>query len=342
MKTELLPSIIAPHQKERWKNNRNGIWTPDGARFDEIPIRSILTTLWDQPRWLEAYHLYDQRGSELFEQICHLPEYYLTRTENSILETHAAGIIAAAPVESIVELGAGYSKKTIHLLTEQLRQRDKGIFAPIDVSESGLLASREAVARDFPRLEFQGLHARYEEGFTSIDQAVPTLFVFLGSTIGNFNQSEFPRFFRALSKAMGPNDYLLLGVDRLKDTAVLEQAYDDSQGLTAQFILNVFRHINDLLQSTFDLKKMRYHARFNSEWQQIEMYAVAAQSHTVSFPTVETSFDWMKDEKILVEISRKFDPLRLQEQLRFFDLLPVEHFTDSNEWFSVLLFRKQA
>jgi L-histidine Nalpha-methyltransferase len=342
MKTEPRPSIIAPHQKTRWKNNRDGIWTPDGARFDEIPIRSILTTLWDQPRWLEAYHLYDQRGSELFEQICHLPEYYLTRTENVILETHAAEIIAAAPVESIVELGAGYSKKTIHLLTEQLRQRHKGIFAPIDVSESGLLASREAVARDFPRLEFQGLHARYEEGFTSIDQTVPTLFVFLGSTIGNFNQSEFPRFFRALSEAMGPNDYLLLGADRLKDAAVLEQAYDDSQRLTAQFILNVFRHINDLLQSNFDLEKMRYYARFNSEWQQIEMYAVAAQSHTVSFPTVETSFDWKKDEKILVEISRKFDPQRLQEQLRFFDLVPVEHFSDPNQWFSVLLFRKQG
>jgi L-histidine N-alpha-methyltransferase len=87
---------------------------------------------------------------------------------------------------------------------------------------------------------------------------------------------------------------------------------------------------------------MRYLARFNSEWQQIEMYAVAAQSHTVSFPTVETSFDWKKDEKILVEISRKFDPQRLQEQLRFFDLVPVEHFSDPNQWFSVLLFRKQG
>ena len=130
MKTEPLPSIIAPHQKARWKTNRDGIWTLDGARFDEIPIRSILTTLWDQPRWLEAYHLYDQRGSELFEQICQLPEYYLTRTENSILEAHAAEIIAAAPVECIVELGAGYSKKTIHLLTEQLRQRDKGHLRP--------------------------------------------------------------------------------------------------------------------------------------------------------------------------------------------------------------------
>jgi uncharacterized SAM-dependent methyltransferase len=104
----------------------------------------------------------------------------------------------------------------------------------------------------------------------------------------------------------------------------------------------VFCHINDLLGSNFDLAKMRYHARFNSEWQQIEMYAIAEQRHRVSFPTVETSFEWQKDEKILVEISRKFDPQRLQEQLRFFDLLPIEHFTDANQWFSVLLFRKQG
>jgi L-histidine N-alpha-methyltransferase len=166
--------------------------------------------------------------------------------------------------------------------------------------------------------------------------------VFLGSTVGNFNHSDFPRFFRALSEAMGPKDYLLLGADRIKDTTLLERAYDDSQGLTAHFILNVFCHINDLLGSNFDQAKMRYHARFNSEWQQIEMYAIAEQRHRVSFPTVETSFEWQKHERILVEISRKFDPQRLQEQLRFFDLLPIEHFTDPNQWFSVLLFRKQG
>jgi len=145
-----------------------------------------------------------------------------------------------------------------------------------------------------------------------------------------------------LSHAMGPSDYLLLGVDRLKDTAVLEHAYNDSEGLTAQFILNVFCHINDLLQSNFDLKNMRYEAHFDSEWRQIEMYAIAAQSQTITFPPVETSFHWMRDEKILVEISRKFDPLRLQEQLTFFELIPIEHFTDPNQWFSVLLFRKRA
>ncbi len=342
MKRESLPSIIAPQERSRWKNDQDGIWTPEGATLDSTPTLSILTTLWDQPRWLEAYHLYDAYGSELFEQICELPEYYLTRTENSILESEAPRIIAAAPVRCIVELGAGYSKKTVHLLTEQQRQRGASIFAPIDVSRSGLLASRAAVKRDFPQMEFQGLHARYEEGFTSIDKNVSTLFVFLGSTIGNFNHSELPRFFRALSDAMGPDDFLLLGADRLKSPDLLVKAYDDSQGLTAAFILNVFRNINHLLHSDFDIDKLRYQASFNPEWQQIEMFAVAAQQHRIHFPTVETSFDWQADEKILVEISRKFDPFRLQEQLQFVDLSPVAHFTDANNWFSVLLFKKQG
>jgi L-histidine Nalpha-methyltransferase len=342
MKQEKLRRIFAANQQSRWVSNHAAIWSLQDADLDSVPTLSILTTLWDQPRWLEAYHLYDKRGSELFEQICDLPEYYLTRTENAILETYAGEIIANSAVQCIAELGAGYSKKTVHLLTEQLRQRGTTIFAPIDVSLAGLVASRDAVRAAFPEIEFHGLHARYEDAFTAVDKDLPTLFVFLGSTIGNFNHTDFPRFFRALSAAMGPHDFLLLGADRVKSAKILEAAYNDSRGVTAEFIVNVFRNINGLLQSDFDLAKMRYHSWFNPEWQQIEMYAIAAERQEIRFPTVDASFQWQRDERILVEISRKFDPIRLQEQLRFFDLLPVKHFTDPNQWFSVLLFKKAA
>ncbi len=301
-----------------------------------------MRTLWDQPRWLEAYHLYDDRGSELFEQICELPEYYLTRTEASILERTAGEIIAAAPVECIVELGAGSAKKTTHLLTAQIQQRKDGIFAPIDVSLPGLILSRDFNRAHLPQIRFHGLHARYEEGFASIDKNLPTLFVFLGSTIGNFNAASFGRFFGQLSDAMGPDDFLLLGVDRIKNIHVLERAYADSRGLTAEFILNVFEHINRLAGSNFDRSKMRYHSWYNPEWQQIEMYAISTATQEIRFPSFATSFRWERDERILVEISRKFDPERLQQQLRFFSLNPVRHFTDSNDWFSLLLFKKAA
>jgi dimethylhistidine N-methyltransferase len=335
-------SIFAPGERISWTAPQSGIWTRRGAAMDSVPALSILSTLWDQPRWLEAYHLYDQRGSELFEQICALPEYYLTRTEDALLEAHAGEIIGAAPVRCVAELGAGFSKKTVHLLTEQERQRGPSIFTPIDVSRAGLLASRDAVRAAFPRIEFYGMHARYEEAIAAIDPDLPTLFVFLGSTIGNFNHSDLPRFFRALSAAMGPRDYLLLGVDRIKPAEILEPAYNDSRGVTAEFILNVFANINRLLGSNFDLAKMRYYSRYNGDWQQIEMYAVANETHEVRFPELHRAFHWQRDEKILVEISRKFDPERLQEQLGFFGLAPVRHLTDPNRWFSILLLKKQS
>jgi len=158
--------------------------------------------------------------------------------------------------------------------------------------------------------------------------------------VGNFNRTEFVRFFRHLSESMGPGDYLLLGVDRVKEVKALEMAYDDAQGVTAVFILNVFRNINRLMKSTFDLRKMRYHSWYNPQWQQIEMYAISTATQEILFPSRAASFVWEKDDRILVEISRKFEPVRLQKQLLFFGLKPVGHFTDPKDLFSVLLFRK--
>ncbi len=309
---------------------------------DRDPALSILRTLLDQPRWLEPRYLYDERGSRLFERICELPEYYLTRTENSILAEKAGEMIAAAPVKCIVELGAGSSKKTMHLLREQVRQRKGGTFTPIDVSLASLTASRDVIKQELPQLKFQGLHARYEEGISSIDKRLPTLFIFLGSSVGNFNRSEFVRFFHHLSQSMGPRDFFLLGVDRVKEAAILEKAYNDSQGVTADFILNVFHNINRLMKSNFDSKKMRYYSWYNPEWQQIEMFAVSTIKQEIGFPSHAASFVWEKDDRILVEISRKLEPARLQQQLPYFDLKPVGHFTDPKEWFSLLLFRKSS
>jgi dimethylhistidine N-methyltransferase len=335
-------ALFSADHRRLWRMSEPSIWSLTGGHPEEDPATSIVRTLWDQPRWLEAYHLYDDRGSELFEQICELPEYYLTRTEEAILETAAPDIIAAAPVECIVELGAGSAKKTTHLLAAQIKQRKSGIFAPIDVSLPGLILSREFNRAHLPQIRFHGLHARYEEGFVSIDKNLPTLFVFLGSTIGNFNAASFVRFFRQLSDAMGPRDFLLLGADRTKDIKLLERAYADSQGLTAEFILNVFAHINNLVGSNFDLAKMRYYSWYNPEWQQIEMYAISNVAQTIRFPSFNTFFRWEENERILVEISRKFDPQRLQQQLSFFNLHSVQQFTDPNDWFSLLLFKKAA
>lgn len=340
MQKRAVPQIISPSQRKLWHPTGTSIWTVNTNHSEREPALLFLRTLLDQPRWLETHYLYDEVGSELFEQICELPEYYLTRTEDSILAASAAQIIAQASVQCIVELGAGYSKKTLHLLREQVRQRQAGIFAPIDVSVTGLTVSRKIIRQQFPQLTFQGLHARYEDGISSIEKHLPTLFVFLGSTLGNFNRSQFIHFFHHLSLAMGPRDFLLLGVDRVKEAEILEKAYNDAQGVTAHFILNVFQNINRLFKSNFDPAGIRYHSSYNPEWQQIEMHAVSNRTQTIHFPTLAATFDWEKEERILVEISRKFEPVRLQNQLRCFGLKPVADFTDSNKWFSVLLFQR--
>ncbi len=340
MHGEISADIFAGDQRALWRSSEPSIWTPKDGQSGLDSTVSILASLLDQPRWLEACYLYDEIGSDLFEQICELPEYYLTRTENSILEKEASRIIAAAPVDCIVELGAGSAKKTMHLLNEQIRQRGGGVFAPIDVSLAGLTASRDESRQRFPQLSFHGLHSRYEEGVSSIDKTLPTLFIFLGSTVGNLTRSEFVRFFHHLSASMGPRDFFLLGADRIKKTEILEKAYADSRGLTADFILNVFHHINRLLRSNFDHGRMRYHSWYNPDWQQVEMYAIATATQEIRFPSYDTRFTWAKEDRILVEISRKFDPLRLQQQIRVFGLSPVAHYADPKDWFSLLLFKK--
>jgi dimethylhistidine N-methyltransferase len=340
MNEEYPPSVLSASHAPLWSNRQPGIWCYDGRHTDTDRSQSILQTLLDQPRWLEAYHLYDARGSRLFEQICELPEYYLTRTEDQILSQHAATIIDLASAGCIAELGAGFSRKTMHLLSEQERQRRGGVFAPIDVSLTGLTASRDMMRSRFPKLEFHGLQARFEQAIAAIERSLPTLFVFLGSTIGNFTRVEFIRFFEHLSSCMGPDDFLLLGVDCVKETEILEKAYDDSRGVTAAFILNVFLNLNRIAQSNFDLERMTYRSWYNAQWRQVEMFAVTERPQEIRFPARQCSFIWESDDPILVEISRKFDPKKLQQQLRCFDLEPVASFTDPRDWFALLLLRK--
>ncbi|HWP59183.1 MAG TPA: L-histidine N(alpha)-methyltransferase [Candidatus Acidoferrales bacterium] len=339
MKEEYSPPVVTASQRASWEAVAPSIWRLNGSLTSERVTPSLLRTLFDQPRWLSAYLLYDDKGSQLFERICELPEYYLTRTEEGILRCAAADIIAAAPVECIVELGAGSAKKTVHLLREQMRQRARGIFAPVDVSLPAMAASRDALGRELPGLSFCGLQARFEDGIAAICESLPTLFLFLGSTVGNLTRFEYMRFFELVGGAMGAGDFFLLGVDCVKETELLERAYDDSAGVTADFILNVFAHINRLAGSNFDRAAMRYWSCYNERAQQVEMYAFARRAHEVRFPGGPTLF-WQESDPILVEISRKFDPIRLEQQLQFFGLKPLGRFSDPRGWFSLLLFKK--
>ena len=334
--------ILSAHDRPHWYPVVSSIWARHGNPGHQDPVLTIVRTLCDQPRWIEPANLYDKQGSQLFEAISELPEYYLTRTEEAILRSQAKHIIALAPVECVVELGSGSSTKTTHLLSEQVRQRRAGVYVPIDVSLPALIDSRKLVQERFPEIVFQGLCTRYEHAIRAIDKVLPKLLIFLGSTVGNFTRLEFARFFQQLVGCMGPKDFFLLGVDQVKEVHILQKAYADSEGLTARFILNAFQHINRTAGSNFDLHKMRYCSEYSPRWQRMEMYAVSTCDQEIHFPGLKASFWWRKDERILVEISRKFDPVQLQKQLQFYGLEALRHFVDAKRWFSLLLFRKSV
>ena len=333
--------IFQADQKSRWYEVEPSIWALNSDSPQDDVALSIIRALLDQPRRIEPQFLYDEQGSRLFEKICTLPEYYLTRTEEAILEKEAEQIVALVPVDCIVELGAGFSKKTVHLLREQVRQRREGAFAPIDVSLTALVGSRDSVEKQFSEIEFHGLCARYEEGISSIEKSLPTLFIFLGSSVGNFDRSGFAQFFQFLQRSMGSSDFLLLGVDWAKENEIIENAYNDSQGITAEFILNAFTNVNRLVGSNFDLDRIRYHSVYNSQWRQVEMYGISTRDQVIDLPSVQSQFVWEKGERILVEMSRKFDSRQLQQQLQCFGFESVAHFTDPQKWFSLLLFKKE-
>jgi dimethylhistidine N-methyltransferase len=336
------PEIFRQDQRDRWNQVEPSIWAPTRDEPSRNIEQTLLATLWDQPRRLEPQFLYDARGAQLFEQISTLPEYYLNRTEEAILVEEAEQVISMASARCIVELGAGFSKKTRHLRREQVRQRQEAAFAAIDVSRSSLVGSRDSIHERFPEIEFHGLLARYEEGISCIEESLPTLFAFLGSSVGNFDRFEFARFFRLVRRCMGPEDTFLLGVDCDKDNEVIEKAYNDSEGVTEQFILNVFNNVNRLLGSNFDLDQIRYECVYDPEWRQMEMYGVSTARQVIEVPSHQSQWVWEEGESILVEISRKFDSEQLEQQLQHLGFESVARFTDPQKWFSLLLFRKRT
>ncbi len=333
--------ILSTGDRATWGVTAPSILTPRRRPPDRVAF-GMVRTLFDRPRWLEPCHLYDERGSLLFEEICELPEYYTTRTEAAILEREAGTLMSLAPVECIVELGAGFSKKTVHLLKALSRARGRGTFAAVDVSATALMASRSMAEELFPELAFTGLEARFEDAITSIAPDIPKLVVFLGSTIGNFTPTDMLHFFTHLCDHMGPQDYLLLGVDRIKEPEIIERAYNDSRGVTAAFILNAFTNVTRATGAGFQPEKIAYRSTYSRARERMEMYGIATETHRVEFPRHSASFVWEKGEGILVETSRKFDPDDLQVLLRSFGLESLGHWTDPKRWFSLLLFRRSA
>jgi dimethylhistidine N-methyltransferase len=299
----------------------------------------VIQGLTQTPKSLPPRYFYDDRGSVLFEQICELPEYYPTRTETVILRQYAGEIAGITGSCELVELGSGSSTKTRLLLDAYDALGYPLRYLPIDVSSGILQSSARKLLFDYPSLEVQGLVSTYE---LALKQLTPTqlasrMIFFLGSTLGNLNPQECDVFLSQITAALDVGEYFLLGVDLQKSKQVLEAAYNDRQGVTAEFNLNMLKHLNRRFEGNFDTQLFEHWAFYNEQLNQIEMHLRSLKSHSVRLEALDLTVEFESDETIMTEISRKFDLGVMQQELQAKGLKPLQVWTDPKQWFGLIL-----
>ena len=299
----------------------------------------VIRGLTHPQKHLPPRYFYDDRGSQLFEQICELPEYYPTRTERAILAKHALEIAQQTRKSELVELGSGSSTKTRLLLDAHQELQYPLRYLPIDVSASILEASAKQLLADYPALQIHGLVSTYDLAWQHLTPSPlqTRTVLFLGSTLGNFSPSECDRFFSQMVSALSPGDYFLLGVDLQKPKDILEAAYNDSQGITAAFNLNMLQHLNWRFDGDFNLSLFKHSAFYNESKAQIEMHLVCQKTHSVRLLALDLTVEFEQGETILTEISRKFDWQKLQTYLHTQGFKPILGWKDAEFPFGVLL-----
>lgn len=299
----------------------------------------VVQGLTQTPKSLSELYFYDDRGSELFEEICELPEYYLTRTETSILQDCAEEIARITGESELIELGSGSSTKTRILLDAYQKLGQQVHYLPIDVSAGILEASARQLLVDYPSLQVHALAGTYEQALAQLQASeLPSRTIaFIGSTLGNFNFQECDDFLSQITAALQLGEYFLLGIDLQKPKHILEAAYNDSAGVTAAFNLNILNHLNQRFDGNFDLNKFEHWAFYNETKHQIEMHLRSRQAQTVELRSLNIKVNFDKGETINTEISRKFDINRIKKLLKTKGLVPQKVWTDDNQWFALIL-----
>jgi dimethylhistidine N-methyltransferase len=296
------------------------------------------------PKALPCRYFYDDRGSELFEQICDLPEYYPTRTEEAILEAYATEMAALTGACELVELGSGSSRKTRLLLNAYSQLQSEVQYCPIDVSAGMLRMAALRLLLQYPRLRVCGLAGTYDQALAELPPRGMDnrMLIFLGSTLGNFDPSQCDRFLTQIQQALTPGEFFLLGVDLQKDPAIITAAYNDSQGVTAAFNRNILTHLNRRFGGDFVLEQFDHWAPYNAQAHQIEMYLRSRCAQTAVLTQLKAQVALEPEEVILTEISRKFHLPTLSNDLEAHALRPLATWTDPKSWFALLLCQRQC
>jgi dimethylhistidine N-methyltransferase len=303
--------------------------------------RDVRAGLTGSPKQLSCCYFYDREGSLLFEEICKLPEYYLTRVEHEILEHHADELASQLPEGvRVVELGSGYSVKTKLLLAAILRRQPRLHYVPVDICSVALQEAAQALHKVFPALEITALAAEYRDalGYLKNLPPQPQLVLWLGSNIGNFHRAEAAEFLRTVREPFTSPDRMLIGIDLRKDRAVLEPAYDDARGVTAEFNLNLLSRINRELDADFDLNAFRHRAVYNDAAGRIEMYLASTRAQRVHIAAIGLEVDFAAGETIHTENSYKYSQAEIDAIASPAKLRREFQWLDSAGTFSVNLF----
>jgi L-histidine Nalpha-methyltransferase len=298
----------------------------------------VLHGLRDEPKSLPPKWFYDARGSDLFERITELPEYYPTRAERAILTARAGAIAAATGARTLVELGSGSSEKT-RLLLDALRGATLESFVPMDVSATALRESATAIAADYPGLAVHGVVGDFTEHLDLLPGDAPRLVAFLGGTIGNFRPAERAKFLAGVRSVLTAGEWLLLGTDLVKDPATLVAAYDDAAGVTAEFNRNVLHVLNRELGADFDVDAFEHVALWDPEHEWIEMRLRATRAQHVTLPRLDLAVDFAEGEELRTEVSAKFRRDRVITELADAGFELVHWWTDPDARFALTLAR---
>ena len=309
------------------------------ADFSDQSLRAdVATGLTAARKWLPPKWFYDKIGSELFEDITRLREYYPTRTERAILDRHATEIIEAAGSDTLIELGSGSSEKTT-LLLDALTSRAPGqaTYVALDVSEDALRSACSVLVAAYPDLRVGAMRADFTHQLDLLPRGGARTVAFLGSTIGNFEPAERAAFLRSLRAGLDPDDRFLLGADLVKSPDVLVPAYDDAAGVTAEFNLNLLDVLNQRLDANFDRTAFEHVAVWDAECEWIEMRLRATRDIVTQVPGVGLTVRLARGESIRTEISAKFRRAGLTAELQAAGFVEHGWWTDEREWFSLSL-----
>jgi L-histidine N-alpha-methyltransferase len=311
-----------------------------GSGQAERDLAELRAGLLATPRRISSRFFYDDRGSELFERITELPEYYQTRTEGALLAAVADRIVAASQAEELVEIGSGAATKTRILLDAMAIAGLLKLYVPVDVAEGTVRRVAEELTAEYPGLTVHGVVGDFMTHLDRLPDGCRRLVIFLGGTIGNLLPAQARDFLLQLRRETSPGDFFLLGVDLIKPVERVEAAYNDSAGVTAEFNVNILRAVNALTGGDFDPAAFRHRAFYDRENHWIEMRLVSERAQKVHLPALDLELELAAGEEIHTEISAKYDRPRAESLLRATGFIPVDWYTDPEELFGLALARR--